>query len=212
MTEPDVTLTDYAIALECLVFCVLALRWHARRDLRRWWVVFFASIGIAAAIGGTMHGFYPDDQSVAGRGLWLATMLTLGVTSLAAWAVGSHLLRLPAILGTAVAVFVIYAVVVVFAYREFLAAIIMYLPATVFLLVVLVSRHRREPHRALTLAITGMVLTFIAAGIQQAKIAVHPVYLDHNALYHVVQAVALLLIFIGAKHTSVVPETGHGHH
>lgn len=205
MTEPDVTLTDYAIALECLILCVVALRWHARHDLRRWWVVFFASIGFAAAVGGTMHGFFPDEEAVIGRSLWLATMLTLGVTSLAAWAVGSVLLRMEWIRGTAVALFVIYALVVLLVSREFLVAIVMYLPATVFLLAVLVSRHRREPHRALTLAITGVVLTFVAAGIQQAQLGVHPVYFDHNALYHVVQGVALFLIFIGARHTSIVP-------
>lgn len=212
MTEPAVTLTDYAIALECLVLCVLATRWHARRDLRRWWVVFFASIGVAAALGGTMHGFFPDDRSTAGTVLWLATMLTLGITSLAAWAVGSHLLRMDWIRGTAIAVFVIYALVVVLVHRAFVVAIAMYLPATLFLLAVLVSRHRREPHRALTLAITGMVLTFVAAGIQQAQVGVHPVYFDHNALYHAVQAVALILIFLGARHTSVVPETTGGRH
>lgn len=212
MTEPAVTLTDYAIALECLVLCVFALRWHARRDLRRWWVVFFASIGVAAALGGTMHGFLPDDRSTAGAALWLATMLTLGITSLAAWAVGSHLLRMDWIRGTAVAVFVIYALVVVLANREFVVAIAMYLPATVFLLAVLIALHRRSPARPLRLAIAGMVLTFVAAGIQQAQVGLHPVYFDHNALYHAVQAVALVLIFAGARHTSVVPDTTGDRH
>ncbi|MGH9399050.1 MAG: DUF6962 family protein [Thermoanaerobaculia bacterium] len=40
---------------------------------------------------------------------------------------------------------------------------------------------------------------FIAAGIEQAGVGLHPVYLDHNALYHVIQAGALLMLFLGFR-------------
>jgi hypothetical protein len=36
-----------------------------------------------------------------------------------------------------------------------------------------------------------------AAMLQQAKVAVHPVYFDHNAVYHVVQAIALVFLYFG---------------
>ncbi len=29
------------------------------------------------------------------------------------------------------------------------------------------------------------------------RVALHPVYFDHNAVYHVVQAVALVILYIG---------------
>jgi hypothetical protein len=45
----------------------------------------------------------------------------------------------------------------------------------------------------------GVVLTFVAAGIQQARIDLHPTWLTHNTLYHVVQGIALLLIFLAAR-------------
>jgi hypothetical protein len=35
--------------------------------------------------------------------------------------------------------------------------------------------------------------------VQQLRIAVHPVYLNHNALYHVIQFVALWMIFVAAR-------------
>jgi hypothetical protein len=59
--------------------------------------------------------------------------------------------------------------------------------------------YRRTRNRPLALTITGLLLTFVAAGVQQAGIAVHPVYFNHNALYHVIQGVALFLIFVGAR-------------
>jgi hypothetical protein len=42
------------------------------------------------------------------------------------------------------------------------------------------------------------VLTFVAAAVQYTRVDPHPVYVNHNALYHVIQAVALLLIYRGA--------------
>ena len=38
--------------------------------------------------------------------------------------------------------------------------------------------------------------------LQQLEIALHPVYFDHNAVYHVVQAAALVLLFLGFRRTA----------
>jgi hypothetical protein len=43
-----------------------------------------------------------------------------------------------------------------------------------------------------------VVLSFVAAAIQLTETAVPSLGLSHNALYHLVQAVALLLIFVAA--------------
>lgn len=198
MKEPDVTLTDYALALECAVFCVLLLRggpWT--QSLRRWWTFFFASIGTAALIGGTVHGFLPGNAV-----LWTATLLTLGATSLAAWMIGAHLLDLPGVRRAAVVLLVIYVGVVLFVRQEFLVAIAMYLPATLFLLVAMVWTYRARRERAIGIGIGGLVLTFVAAAVQQLKVGVHPVYFNHNALYHVIQFAALWMIFIAARRLS----------
>ena len=42
-------------------------------------------------------------------------------------------------------------------------------------------------------------MTFAAALVQRLKVAVHPEYFDHNALYHLIQGVAVLLIFVWMK-------------
>ncbi|MGI8402023.1 MAG: tetratricopeptide repeat protein [Gemmatimonadaceae bacterium] len=49
LTEPAVTLTDYALAIECAVFVLLLMRRDASdQTVRFWFVVFFASIGAAS--------------------------------------------------------------------------------------------------------------------------------------------------------------------
>jgi hypothetical protein len=209
MTEPDVTLTDYALTLECAVFCALALRWKTTDErVRRWWLVLFASVGLGALAGGTVHGYFLA-PGTAHDILWLSTLLCLGVTSLAMWVIGSTvLLREPAaawVRRAAVAQFVVYAAVVLFVYSRFLVAIATYLPATVFLLVVMILIYQASRARAVAYGITGLALTFVAAAVQQLRIGLHPVYFNHNALYHVIQGVALLLIFLSARWISTSP-------
>lgn len=203
LTEPAVTLTDYALAIECAVFAVLLLRRDpSDRTQRFWLVVFFASIGGASLLGGTVHGFFPDTASPGHGVLWSATLLAILVTSLATWLIGAVLLLnergATLVRSLAIAQLAIFSFVVLFVRREFFIAIIAYLPATLFLLIALIAAYRSRRLPALRWGITGLTLTFVAAAIQQLHIGVHPYYFDHNALYHVIQAAALWMIFLGA--------------
>jgi hypothetical protein len=210
MTEPDVTLTDYAIALECAILCALLARLPAVNPaVRRWSIVLFGSIGAGALFGGTVHGFFLDEQTLGYRTLWPATLLALGVTSTAMWFVGAcAALREPRagwLRRAAVAALVVYAAVVLFVDQRFVVAIAMYLPATVFLLAILGVRYARHRAPALAIGLAGLLLTFVAAAIQQLRIAVHPVYFNHNALYHVIQGIALAMIYVGTRWLTTNP-------
>ena len=208
MHEPDVTLTDYAVTLECGLF-VYWLLVHGQSDnpLRLWFAVFFASIGLAALSGGTVHGYFPGEGSVGHSVLWGATLIAIGVTALCGWIIGAQLYFSESVAvwirHGAVVLFVLYCGVVLFVSHDFLMAIVYYLPATVFLFIVygLVYQQGREP--AVLIGLLGLVLTFVAAGIQQAQWGLHSIYLpvslSHNALYHVVQAVALFFMYWSAR-------------
>ena len=76
--------------------------------------------------------------------------------------------------------------------REFWLTLTAYLPAAVGILVVYVSRWRQVG--PWWWGIIGVLLTFIAAGVQVGHVALHPQWFNHNALYHLVQAVALFAI------------------
>jgi hypothetical protein len=200
--QPAVSLTDYALALEGGVLAALLWR-KPESALRQWFVLFFASIAIAAALGGTVHGFIPDEATFAYAALWRATLITIGVVALAAAMAGansgwSRMLR--KIVAVVVAMgFAIYCVAVLFFTQEYLVAIIVYLPATLFLLISFLAAYLRaagQERGRILLGAVGMLLTFAAAGVQQSTASV--AHLDHNAIYHLIQAGALLLIYIGA--------------
>ncbi|MPZ17693.1 MAG: hypothetical protein GEV06_07265 [Luteitalea sp.] len=197
IAEPDVTLTDYALAVECAVLARLVAGHGGAAS--GWFALFFAALGIGAAAGGTVHGF----PGVLETTLWLAALLALGVGAWAATMAGVRI-GLPASAARWVARgaslgLVLYAVTVTWISRDFALAIVGYLPAVVFLFAVFAWRYARDRAPGSGAAMAGLALTLAAAAVQHYRIAPPRLPLDHNALYHLVQAVALFLIYRGAR-------------
>jgi hypothetical protein len=200
ITEPDVSLTDYGLAVECALFTYLIYRRGAQENrLRPWFLIFFGSIGIAGLAGGTVHGFFLDEKTTGYAILWPATLIAIGVTALASWIVGARLL-FPAekarwIAVAAAAELCAYAAIVLTLVQNFWIAIAAYLPAALFLLTALLVRYRREKEKEVLAGFMGLALTFIASGVQLGGISLHPTFFNHNALYHAIEAAALFMIF-----------------
>ncbi|MFA7249363.1 MAG: hypothetical protein WC273_06970, partial [Dehalococcoidia bacterium] len=195
MLEPDVTLTDYALAILC---GILAWRSMASNTpVRAWLTTFFVVASAASLVGGTVHGFFADGASAMHAALWTATLLLVGMAGLSAWNLAARMIRSTRLVrrvrwiswlsGAGYAGFV---VLVLAGEQRFLVAVAYYLPATLFLLGTLISLELADPTRARHVAIAGVVLTLVAAAIQQAGSPVYPPYMGRNSLYHVVQAVA----------------------
>jgi hypothetical protein len=202
--EPAVSLTDLGLAVENTVFVALLARHReATPDLRRWWMLFFASLALAAWLGFLSHGFFADKTGTLHRWLWAVTLLSIGVTALAASAVAARLvLDAPAAhraVRGALMLLAVYGLAILAGYRRFGIAIVAYAPAILFLLTAFVIRARRTPARHWWLGIGGLALTMLAAAIQQLGIGLHPVHFNHNALYHVIQALALWLLYEAAR-------------
>jgi hypothetical protein len=204
MTEPAVALTDYGLAIEAALFTYLiCLQEKRRHPLSSWFAIFFGSISLATLMGGTVHGFFANEQTPGYAILWTATLLAVGVTALTSWAIGAELLFSPKvarwIAAAATVEFGAYCLTALLVAQEFWIALANYLPPALFLLIALVARYRREKNSKLAAGIAGLVLTFVAAVVQRAGISIHPGYFDHNALYHVIQGVALFMIFSSAR-------------
>lgn len=202
--EPDVTFTDYGLAVECAALAVLVARRRVNTDpLRVWFVTFFATIGFAAVTGGTVHGFFPDEQSLGSRILWPMTLLAIGGTAVAAWAIGARLVlgerAARRLIATASAVFGIYALIVLSVTQAFALAIAHYAPSALFLLGALVTRRLRSPDTGLGWGVTAVGLMVLAGLVQYLGIGFHPLYFNHNALYHLIQGAALILFYLAAR-------------
>ena len=178
--------------------------------MRLWFAVFFASIGLAA-FSGERNGPTVTSPTQTPSAMASCGERPLSRLELLRCAAGSSARRLYCsdsvaawIQSGAVALFVLYCGVVLFISRDFLIAVSYYLPATLFLLVVYGLVYQQGRESAVLIGLLGLVLTFVAAGIQQAQWSLHPVYLSYNALYHVVQAVALFFIYWSARWLTIV--------
>ncbi|NIO08208.1 MAG: hypothetical protein GTO40_09475 [Deltaproteobacteria bacterium] len=204
ITEPDVTLTDYLIALESALFTYLLIGHGGQvAALGLWFAVFFGSVSLAAVAGGTVHGFFLDTSTLGYRVLWPLTLIAIGVTALSAWAIGARVYFSPKVaFWITVGAFILFAgycLVVFFITQSFFVAVIHYLPATVFLTVVFLMVYWGGRETPVFIGLVGLLLTFVAAGVQQGGLSLHPIYFNHNALYHLIQAVALFMIFWTAR-------------
>ncbi len=200
IAEPDVALSDYGLVVECG-----ALAWRLDRTtaVGRWFTAFFAATGAAALAGGTVHGFFPGFAGPLPHALWRATLVAIGVTALAAWAAGAHLLfRVDAarwLVRAAAAAFAAYAAFAVAGVPAFRVAIWDYVPAALFLAIAFAARRLRTGDRTAVLGAVGLVIALVASAVQQGGTAFDTPWLDHNAIYHLIDAVALLLVFAGAR-------------
>jgi hypothetical protein len=206
MTQVDVSLTDYALTAECAWFAYRIARLRmATQSSGAAFMVFFISIAIAAAAGGTVHGFFLDKSSLGYRILWPFTLIVMGVTALSGVHIGAALQfsRSTAvhINRVALGVFLAYIIIVLFIRRDFLVAILGYLPALIFIGEAFLLAHLRKKKPAFLIGFLGVCIMLFAAAAQQAKLGIDPRYFDHNALYHVLQAIALFMVFLAARET-----------
>ncbi len=203
MTQLDVSLTDYGLAFECMYFVYRIIHFPGPSALRRTFAVFFLSIALAAAAGGTVHGFFLDENSLWFRVLWPLTLIAIGITALSGIRIGTALQfsRSTACIidRIGLAIFFAYILTVLFIRRDFLIAILDYLPALLFLGVAFMRAFRRDKHPESLIGFFGICLMFVAAAAQQAQIGIHPLYFNHNALYHLLQAIALFMLFLAAR-------------
>jgi hypothetical protein len=204
MTQVDVSLTDYGLAVECACFAYLIARFHsAATSLHRAFLAAFVSIAVGAVAGGTVHGFFLDEHTIGYRILWPFTLIVIGITGLSGVHIGAALQFSNStrfnITRIAFVAFVLYVLVVLLVRRNFLVAILGYFPALIFMGGGFLLDYRRRKRVALLIGFLGICLMLFAAAAQQAKLGIHPRYFDHNALYHFLQAIALFMVFLAAR-------------
>ncbi len=209
MTEPDVALTDYGVTLECAMLTGLLFRREpARRGLRSLFALLFASAGVAALAGGTVHGFFLR-ESALGAILWRIVLLAVGLTALAGWSIGGRLLfpertaRLVEVLAAVECA--AYTFVVLAIDQSFWIAIANYAPSVFFVAFSFLVAYRRHGEGPLLAGLVGLLLMIAGAIVQRLSVAVHPAYFNHNALFHVIQMAAFLLVFLAGRHLVAVP-------
>lgn len=202
MTEPDVTLTDFALSLEGAGIAAILTARYGLTVATTPWLIYFLSAGAAAFFGGLVHGFYLDPSTDGRAVLWPLSLAAIGVNAVAACWLAANLVLPRQVSVTlksfSVLVLAAYVVYVVAVDSRFVVAVAMAAPATLFFLVALSLVWWRGRTPGALIAAAGVALTLAAAAVQFFGIALDPLHFNHNATAHVVQAVSLALVAVGS--------------
>jgi hypothetical protein len=91
-----------------------------------------------------------------------------------------------------------YAVFVLAVAAEFRAAVVNYVPAATALGVAFAVTRRRTRARPPLVGALGVGVLLGGSWVLVAQVALHPVYLTHNAVYHLIEGVALAMLYHAA--------------
>jgi hypothetical protein len=171
-------------------------------SLGRTGAVLMAALASAAFWGAIFHAFFPaNTTTLPGRIAWIPVSLSIVVAAAALLELGLRVLASglgPRIRHRIVGVYAVVFAGMALADDSFGGIVRLYVPA---LLLFLIGATVRAVHSGggWILITLGLACSAGAAILQQAGVAVHPAYFDHNAVYHVVQAGALILLYLGFR-------------
>lgn len=198
--EAAVSISDFALSALCVVLAARLISHHTKMHrVQKWFTVEIVAVAVAALLGGIVHGFVPDTDTFLGGMMWRATLLFIGLTGLAAIMISSFLLFRPGTVErvrmVGLLIFAIYCGIVLFEWQHFGVALAFYLPTAVLLFIAFLIRWRRRPDSFACDGLIAMSLTFIAGMLQHFRVAIHPVYFDHNVVYHFIQGCAMIFLY-----------------
>ena len=184
--EPMTLATDYLLAASALVFA--AGLWRRARL----WSLAFVCTAVASLAGGSYHGFGPLLEPAIARALWKITLFAVGCASFFLLSGTSR-----ALAAFAAIKLVVYASWMI-THDDFVWVIADYGSTLLIVAAMFVARWLRQRHPAAPWIVASIAVSVIAALVQQSGFALHR-HFNHNDLYHLIQIVALWLLYRGGR-------------
>ena len=206
VNDPDVVITDLGLALLGGYFGWRLWSKPGQGKRLRAAALIMAGLASAAFWGALFHALFPSGTATRpGLLAWAPVVLSIVVAAVAMLRLAGLLLvpqLTPALIrlvtiGYAVS-FIVFALLIDDSYTS---VVYFYVPALLLLLSG-AFRLAIRGHRGWLLVATGLLVSLMAAILQQLRVRIHPVYFDHNAVYHLVQATALVLLYYGWQRAS----------
>jgi hypothetical protein len=201
--DPDVVFTDLGLAVLGAWVAWRLVSASGPGTLGKAGALLMAALASAAFWGALFHAFFPDNTAtLPGFIAWIPVSLSIVVAAATLLELGLRVLAAglrPSIRRWIVAVYAaVFALAVLLVDESFNTIVRFYVPALLLFLAAATARAVRGGAGWTPIAL-GLTLSAIAAVLQQLRVALHPVYFDHNAVYHVVQAAALVLLYLGFR-------------
>lgn len=203
LSEPMTLVTDLLLSAWCFGLGLRLSLTGLGEGLRarRWWSMAFFASALAALSGGLWHGLVTSLPAALAAALWTLTLWSIGVASAAFLVAAAHaaLARRGAqvLAGLALFKLLIYAIASV-GRDDFLPALLDYAPTLLLVLALFCWRYWSTREPAAPAVVAGILVAFLAAGVQAARLAPHPSF-NHNDLYHLLQMLAFWFLYCGGQ-------------
>jgi hypothetical protein len=189
--------TNFVLACEAFFLAGLLMRGRGARFSAAWfWAGMMFLLGVSALLGGIDHGFF-ESAGLPRHQLQRANWLVIGAVAFLVLLTAAAQFFAPrarrVLLGIGVVQFILYAAGILAA-GTFTLVILNYVPVLLLLLVMNTARIKRG--LGSWPMINGIILLFVASGIQALHIDVLG-RLDASGLYHLVTMLALLFLYRG---------------
>jgi hypothetical protein len=199
--EPMTMATDYLLATVAIWWGsrLLLSGAHAEEPVRKLWGGFLFATALAAITGGTYHGFSAHLSPLLLAILWKITVMAIGVASFLVLIAIAQARFLGTVRNVVIAAGVVKLLLYLLwmsVHDDFIWVILDYAPTMLVVLVVEAWFAAARGYRSSRWIVAGIVVSFIAAAIQASGFSLH-IHFNHNDLYHVVQIVALYLLYRG---------------
>lgn len=203
--EFAVSITDLLLFAESSLFATILYQTQSSQLLfRRLLVLLFLALAASSLFGAIFHAFFPLDTGTAGGFfVWMLVANSIGVIASTLWAINALAFMGVRVFKITLPLVAIYNISFIYTMffidSEFETIILFYAPPLIVLALVALTKSLRNWDFSWGGVFAGVILSFAAATAQYLKISPHPEYFDHNALYHLIQATSLAVLFLSFR-------------
>ena len=201
ISEPMTVATDYLLAVlgAWLGWRLVSGGRDAGERSRVLWGAAFLALALAAAAGGTAHGFRETLGAIGYGWVWKLTTFSVGIGG-AALLSAAVLARLGGAARLAVLALVVAKLAIYLAWMSvhdgFVYVIYDYAPSLLAVVLLMAWPGRGGPLPGAGWAAAGVAVSFLAAAVQASGLTLHR-HFNHNDLYHVIQMGGFYLLYRG---------------
>ena len=200
--EPMTTITDVLIAIIALYYSreLTAIYLHQLLNVQYHLIWTFRMLSFGALLGAISHGIGPYFHPIVGDLVWKFTTYSIGIMSyFMVLTMLHHLFDYPVVLRLRwilIALIIIYLAVVTIN-DNFINVIRFYVPLMVMVVLGLLYTWLTGNADGTSMIILGILISFIAAGVQQSGIVLHE-HMNYNDIAHFIQMVAMWCFYRGS--------------
>ena len=200
--EPMTTITDVLIAIISLYYAreLTAIYFYQLLNVQYHWIWTFRMLALGAFLGAISHGIGPYLSPVLQDLVWKFTTYSIGIMSyFMVLSMLHHLFDYPVVVRwrwILVALIIIYLTVVTIN-DNFINVIRFYVPLMVIVVIGLLYTWLTVNADGTDMIILGILISFIAAGVQQSRIVLHE-HMNYNDIAHFIQLVSMWYFYRGS--------------